>query len=398
MSAICPECDSDIDIDEIGRRNRRRADLLGVRRAAPRSPATRRSNSKLADDDDPMTTTTKTTTTTTKTTTTTTKTTTRTTRTRTKTATPTRTDALARQGGAPRRHPRRDSESVIVAFSGGVDSAYLAVTAAAVLGARALAVTADSASYPDTHRQLALRVAREFAPAHEIIDTAELHAARVPRQLRPTAATTARTSSTRSWPRSRARAASPHVVDGSNADDRGDYRPGRQAAREHGVRSPLDEADLTKADIRQLARGRHAHLGRARVGLPVVAHSLRQRSDRREAAPDRARRGRGARPRVPRVPRAPPRHAWPDSRLRATRWRARSSPSSASASSRALKALGYQYREPRPAGLPSGQPQRGAAAAPRIVTAVRARWPRWRWWSAWRTCRFWPRRSKTSTR
>jgi uncharacterized protein len=44
------------------------------------------------------------------------------------------------------------------------------------------------------------------------------------------------------------------VVDGNNADDRGDYRPGRQAAREHGVRSPLDEADLTKDDIRELAR------------------------------------------------------------------------------------------------------------------------------------------------
>ncbi len=64
--------------------------------------------------------------------------------------------------------------SVIVAFSGGVDSAYLAHTAHQVLGARALAITADSASYPDSHRQLALRVASEFAIPHEVIRTDEL--------------------------------------------------------------------------------------------------------------------------------------------------------------------------------------------------------------------------------
>ena len=62
-----------------------------------------------------------------------------------------------------------DCESVLVAFSGGVDSAYLAVTAAQVLGDRALAVTAESPSYPDAHRQLALRVARLFAKKVEDI-------------------------------------------------------------------------------------------------------------------------------------------------------------------------------------------------------------------------------------
>jgi uncharacterized protein len=65
-------------------------------------------------------------------------------------------------------------ESVIVAFSGGADSAFLAHTAATVLGPRALAVTADSASYPDAHRQLALQVAAEFRIPHEIIGTTEL--------------------------------------------------------------------------------------------------------------------------------------------------------------------------------------------------------------------------------
>ena len=64
--------------------------------------------------------------------------------------------------------------SVVVAFSGGVDSAYLAVAAARVLGDRALAVTGDSASYPESHRQLALGVARDFGLAHEFVPTAEL--------------------------------------------------------------------------------------------------------------------------------------------------------------------------------------------------------------------------------
>ena len=65
-------------------------------------------------------------------------------------------------------------QSVLVAFSGGVDSAYLAIAASQTLGSKALAVTADSPSYPDTHRQLALTIARDFNLAHEVIHTAEL--------------------------------------------------------------------------------------------------------------------------------------------------------------------------------------------------------------------------------
>src|SRR5688572_23446809 len=68
-------------------------------------------------------------------------------------------------------------DSVIVAFSGGVDSAYLAWVATQVLGPAALCITADSPSYPDHHRQLALRIAREFGLHHEIIHTAELERA-----------------------------------------------------------------------------------------------------------------------------------------------------------------------------------------------------------------------------
>ena len=65
-------------------------------------------------------------------------------------------------------------DSVVVAFSGGVDSAYLAAAATRVLGDAALCVTADSPSYPDHHRQLALRIARECGLQHEIIQTAEV--------------------------------------------------------------------------------------------------------------------------------------------------------------------------------------------------------------------------------
>ncbi len=149
--------------------------------------------------------------------------------------------------------------SAVVAFSGGVDSAYLAWAATEVLGAAALCITADSPSYPDHHRQLALRLAREFRLHHEFIQTAEVE--RPQYRANPVnrcyyckqelyGALTALASA-------RGIAA---VADGSNADDRSDYRPGRQAAREFGVRSPLDEADLTKADIRELSR---------RAGLPT---------------------------------------------------------------------------------------------------------------------------------
>jgi uncharacterized protein len=143
--------------------------------------------------------------------------------------------------------------SVIVAFSGGVDSAYLAWAATRALGPRALAVTADSPSYPDTHRQLALRVAREFGLQHEIIHTEEL--ARPEYRANP--ANRCYHCKTELYEALTALAAARGfdvVVDGSNADDRGEYRPGRPAAREFGVRSPLDDAGLTKDDIRQLSR------------------------------------------------------------------------------------------------------------------------------------------------
>lgn len=144
-------------------------------------------------------------------------------------------------------------ESVLVAFSGGVDSAYLAIAASSALGERALAVTADSPSYPDTHRQLALSIARDFQFPHAVIHTAELDRP----EYRANPANRCYYCKDELYGRLRevARARGFAVIaDGNNADDRGDYRPGRQAALEHGVKSPLDEADLTKDEIRELSR------------------------------------------------------------------------------------------------------------------------------------------------
>ena len=151
-------------------------------------------------------------------------------------------------------------DSVIVAFSGGVDSAYLAWAATHVLGRdRALCITADSPSYPDHHRQLALSVARAFHLHHEIIRTHELE--RADYSANPVnRCYFCKHELYTTLTRIAAERGVSTIVDGANADDRGDYRPGRQAAREFGVRSPLDEVNLTKAEIRALSH---------RAGLPT---------------------------------------------------------------------------------------------------------------------------------
>jgi uncharacterized protein len=144
-------------------------------------------------------------------------------------------------------------DSVVVAFSGGVDSAYLAWAATQALGPAALCITADSPSYPDRHRQLALRIARDFGLHHEIIHTAELE--RPEYRANPVnRCYYCKHELYTSLSQLAADRGFAAIADGSNADDRGDYRPGRQAAREFGVRSPLDEAGLSKQDIRELSR------------------------------------------------------------------------------------------------------------------------------------------------
>lgn len=143
--------------------------------------------------------------------------------------------------------------SALVALSGGVDSALVAVAAARRLGGAALCVTAESPSYPARHRRLALTVARDFGLRHEFISTAEVESPSY--RANPVNRCYYCKTELYSVLAAMASARGFHVVlDGNNADDRGDYRPGRQAAREHGVRSPLDDADLTKDEIRALAR------------------------------------------------------------------------------------------------------------------------------------------------
>jgi pyridinium-3,5-biscarboxylic acid mononucleotide sulfurtransferase len=152
-----------------------------------------------------------------------------------------------------------DMRSVVVAFSGGVDSAYLAWAATEVLGGNALCVTADSPSYPAHHRQLALRVAREFNLQHEIIFTGEVERAEYRANPENRCYFCKHELYTRLTQVAQERGFA-CVADGTNADDRGDYRPGRVAAKQFGVRSPLDEAGMTKDEIREQSR---------LAGLPV---------------------------------------------------------------------------------------------------------------------------------
>jgi uncharacterized protein len=142
--------------------------------------------------------------------------------------------------------------SVVVAYSGGVDSAYLACIAHRTLGDRAWAITADSPSYPRRHRSLAIQIARQFGLRHEIIKTGELQ--RPDYRANPTNRCYYCKHELYTHLSRIAVDRQAVIVDGNNADDRGDYRPGRQAAKEFGVRSPLDEVDLAKDEIRELSR------------------------------------------------------------------------------------------------------------------------------------------------
>ena len=152
--------------------------------------------------------------------------------------------------------------SVAIGFSGGVDSTYLACVATSVLGPQSmLAIIGRSASYPAEQWAVARSVADQFGVPVLEVDTEEMLDPRY--AANPT--NRCYFCKTELWSRLApiARARGLHVlIDGTNADDLGDYRPGAAAAREQGVRSPLAELGITKAEIRALSRDR---------GLPTWA-------------------------------------------------------------------------------------------------------------------------------
>jgi len=142
---------------------------------------------------------------------------------------------------------------VIVAFSGGTDSAYLAWAATRVLGANALAITADSASLPESHKRDAEAFVDRFGIAHEYIQTYEFDN---PDYVRndPNRCFHCKDELFTRLEQVRLARGFEHIVYGVNLDDLGDYRPGQKAARQHEVASPLADVRLSKAEIRELSR------------------------------------------------------------------------------------------------------------------------------------------------
>jgi uncharacterized protein len=147
----------------------------------------------------------------------------------------------------------RDLKQVIVAYSGGTDSAYLAWAASQALGENAVAITADSASIPESHKRDAEQFARENGIRHEYIQTYEFDNPAYVANNPDRCFHCKDELFTRLEQVGRERGI-PQIVYGVNKDDLGDYRPGQNAAKIHEAKAPLVEADLSKAEIRELSR------------------------------------------------------------------------------------------------------------------------------------------------
>lgn len=147
----------------------------------------------------------------------------------------------------------REMESVVVAFSGGVDSMFLAKAAGDALGDRAVLVTADSETYPAAELEEARRLAALLGRRHVVVRTEELANPDYAKNGANRCFFCKDELFTRLGPIAE-REGCKVLVYGANVDDLGDHRPGMQAARERGVRAPLIEADFSKEEIRALSR------------------------------------------------------------------------------------------------------------------------------------------------
>lgn len=147
----------------------------------------------------------------------------------------------------------RDMGRVIVAYSGGTDSAYLAWAAHQALGENAVAITADSASIPESHKRDAEAFARHCGFRHEYIETHEFENPDYVKN-NPDRCFHCKDELFTCLDQVGRERGIAHIVYGVNVDDLGDYRPGQRAAKLHEVKAPLVDAQLTKAEIRELSR------------------------------------------------------------------------------------------------------------------------------------------------
>lgn len=157
-------------------------------------------------------------------------------------------------------------ESVLIAFSGGVDSTFLTKVSRDILGERVIAVTAISPTYPKREINEAIAIAQEIKVRHLLIESGELNISGFS-ENRPDRCYYCKTDLFERLRGLAHRYGMRYVIDGSNYDDIGDYRPGGRAAKEKGIRSPLCEAGLRKEEIRILSR----HIGLRTWNKPSFA-------------------------------------------------------------------------------------------------------------------------------